>query len=384
MQISQVLLGRWPATTLMSRLPATHPALRWAWAPALLVVLALIYWAFQGSGETTRAAAANARDAQAASTMAAAASVPLTDPQDLMPLAPQDALAINAARPVSTAVVQAAAPLIVSATQSGLRDTALQCLTSALYYEAASEGDDGMRAVAQVILNRVRHPAYPSSVCGVVYQGSTRATGCQFTFTCDGSLARTPSTSGWARSRRIAEAALSGRVFAPVGHSTHYHADYVVPYWASSLNKVNTIGRHIFYSWMGRAGTRAAFRQRYAGVEQLPGPVAVVAETAVVAPPTTSALPVVEQPLTADTATALKTAEQASTLKADRAARRPLLADLEAGKLVATPVRSAQRSAPSPLASSDLQLCERAQPAAPVQPIGGNSSGAREAAGLCS
>jgi spore germination cell wall hydrolase CwlJ-like protein len=86
------------------------------------------------------------------------------------------------------------------------------------------------------VLNRMRHPGYPASICGVVYQGADRTTGCQFTFTCDGSLLRTPLASLWARSRKIAEDALSGRVYAPIGHATHYHADYVLPYWADSLD----------------------------------------------------------------------------------------------------------------------------------------------------
>ena len=69
-------------------------------------------------------------------------------------------------------------------------ERSLQCLTEAVYYEARSESEEGQRAVAQVVLNRVRHPAYPNSVCGVVYQGSERVTGCQFSFTCDGALGR--------------------------------------------------------------------------------------------------------------------------------------------------------------------------------------------------
>ena len=76
---------------------------------------------------------------------------------------------------------------------------ALECLASAVYYEAGNQDDDGERAVAQVVLNRVRHPAFPASVCGVVYEGSTRPTGCQFTFTCDGSLYRQPDADGWRR-----------------------------------------------------------------------------------------------------------------------------------------------------------------------------------------
>jgi hypothetical protein len=143
----------------------------------------------------------------------------------------------------------------------------LQCMTQAIYYEAANEPTDGQRAVAQVVLNRMRSPAYPHSVCGVVYQGSERSTGCQFTFTCDGSLSRVPSAAGWARASAVAAAALSGYVYAPIGWATNYHADYVVPYWAQSLEKIATIGRHIFYRWGGNAGTGSAFTSRYAGAE---------------------------------------------------------------------------------------------------------------------
>ena len=123
--------------------------------------------------------------------------------------------------------------------------------------------------MAQVVLNRMRHPGYPSSVCGVVYQGSDRPTGCQFTFTCDGSLLRAPVASLWARSRKIAQEALAGKVFAPVGHATSYHADYVLPYWADSLDKTVQIGRHIFYRLRGTVGDRKSFFQRYAGAEPL-------------------------------------------------------------------------------------------------------------------
>ena len=148
---------------------------------------------------------------------------------------------------------------------------AQQCLTQAIYYEAASEPDEGQRAVAQVVLNRVAHPAWPNNVCGVVYQGSERSTGCQFTFTCDGSLARTPSASGWRRAARVAREALAGVVYAPVGLATHYHTTAVNPYWASSLDAVGVIGAHIFYRWTGAAGSRSAFSARYRGGEPLPG-----------------------------------------------------------------------------------------------------------------
>ncbi|MEJ2459045.1 MAG: cell wall hydrolase [Novosphingobium sp.] len=110
---------------------------------------------------------------------------------------------------------------------------ALQCLTAAVYYEAASESDAGQRAVAQVVLNRVAHPAFPGTVCGVVYEGSERPTGCQFSFTCDGSLARRPSTLFWNRAGTIARQALNGYVYTPVGLATHYHTVQISPYWAS-------------------------------------------------------------------------------------------------------------------------------------------------------
>jgi hypothetical protein len=144
---------------------------------------------------------------------------------------------------------------------------AQECLAQAVWYEAASESEAGQRAVAQVVLNRVAHPNWPASVCGVVYQGAQRSTGCQFTFTCDGSLARRPSGASWARAQRIAAAALAGEVYAPVGHATHYHTLWVNPYWARTLDHVGTIGAHRFYRNRGAGGEKAAFTMAYAGFE---------------------------------------------------------------------------------------------------------------------
>jgi hypothetical protein len=146
---------------------------------------------------------------------------------------------------------------------------AAECLAQAVWYEAASESEAGQRAVAQVVLNRVAHPSWPSSVCGVVYQGSERSTGCQFTFTCDGSLARRPSGASWARAQRIAAEALNGSVYAPVGLATHYHTLWVNPYWAASLDHIGTIGAHRFYRTRGASGQAAAFTGGYAGLEPL-------------------------------------------------------------------------------------------------------------------
>lgn len=183
----------------------------------------------------------------------------------LMPVSRQEAERLNALRPTDAARVSAAAPFIVAERfRSDQRfELALDCLAQAVYYEAGSESDAGQRAVAQVVLNRVRHPAFPNTVCGVVYQGASLATGCQFTFTCDGSLARRPSAWGWDRARRVALAALSGWVEPRVGTSTHYHASYVLPYWASSLDKVLTVGAHNFYAMRGTMGARGSMSARY-------------------------------------------------------------------------------------------------------------------------
>lgn len=144
---------------------------------------------------------------------------------------------------------------------------AQECLAQAIWYEAASEREAGQRAVAQVVLNRVAHPNWPASVCGVVYQGSERRTGCQFTFTCDGSLARRAGGASWNRAQRIASEALSGSVYEPIGHATHYHTLWVNPYWASSLDHVGTVGAHRFYKNRGAAGEQRAFTSRYSGKE---------------------------------------------------------------------------------------------------------------------
>ena len=191
---------------------------------------------------------------------------PAPPPLLVRQLAPEQALQVNQEIPLTHAPNPVAQPFAFKG-GSTARTQALQCLASAVYYEAGSQDIDGERAVAQVVLNRVRHPAFPASVCGVVYEGSTRPTGCQFTFTCDGSLYRQPDSEGWKRAYRVAEAALSGYVYAPVGYATHYHANYVVPYWASTLAKSTVVGAHIFYRWTGSWGQPAAFTKSYAGHE---------------------------------------------------------------------------------------------------------------------
>lgn len=186
-------------------------------------------------------------------------SPPPVEPVEYAAIAPEDARAINAAVPFVKGPIPPARPFrFIGGPDEFAR--AADCLAAAAYYEA---GDDavGERAVAQVVLNRLRHPAFPKTVCGVVFQGAERTTGCQFTFTCDGALRRTPSPAAWSRAREIATEALRGSVYKPVGWATHYHTDWVVPYWSSSLDKIAELHTHLFFRWTGWWGTGPAFNR---------------------------------------------------------------------------------------------------------------------------
>jgi spore germination cell wall hydrolase CwlJ-like protein len=211
---------------------------------------------------------AEARAAAPATARAADAPNPDFLETALEKIAPDAAVSINASIPLAHVPNPRALSVVFRGAGPLDHERALQCLAQAVYYEARSESEEGQQAVAQVVLNRVRHPSWPSTVCGVVYQGPMRAGGgCQFTFTCDGSLAAIPAGFGWARARRIAADALAGKVFAPVGYATHYHTHQVLPSWAYRLAKVAVIGSHNFYRIPDRWGTPGAFSQRYAAHE---------------------------------------------------------------------------------------------------------------------
>lgn len=210
--------------------------------------------------------------ARLAPTPAVAAAPASAGPEDqavirLQDLSPDAARLWNANNPISTAPNPPARPFNLAA--EGVLDEAraVDCMTAGIYYEAGFESLDGERAVAQVVINRLRNPLFPKTVCGVVFQGSDRPTGCQFTFTCDGSLARKPQDEAWERARKVAIAALHGYVMKKVGNATHYHAAYVAPYWSPTLVKVAVVGQHIFYRWTGGLGLPPAFGGRYAGGE---------------------------------------------------------------------------------------------------------------------
>lgn len=123
------------------------------------------------------------------------------------------------------------------------------CLAKAVYFEARSESELGQLAVAKVVLNRVKDPNFPKTICGVVYQGSDRRNSCQFSFACDGVADEVRSKPAWDRSKRIAQKAIAGdQTIRVIGAATNYHADYVRPKWAKEMRKLIKIGRHIFYS----------------------------------------------------------------------------------------------------------------------------------------
>ncbi|WP_084417896.1 cell wall hydrolase [Henriciella litoralis] len=146
----------------------------------------------------------------------------------------------------------------------------MKCLAEAVYYEARSESKPGQIAVAEVIMNRVRDHRYPNSACGVVYQGATRTTGCQFTFTCDGALSRAPRGKRWEDAKTIAAHVFLDLDEPRTDGATHYHATYVNPVWNSGLVRTSKIGTHVFYRFPRGAewaSARAAQKSRLAKAE---------------------------------------------------------------------------------------------------------------------
>ncbi len=149
------------------------------------------------------------------------------------------------------------APFLLRGALDESRD--LECLSQAVYYEARGETPSGQAAVAQVVLNRVRHPAFPKSVCGVVFQGA-RTSGCQFSFACDGAAKHPLESLAWRRAEKIAAKALDGYVMADVGAATHFHVTGLNAGWGGNLLKVAQIGSHIFYRFGGHNGAAQMFQ----------------------------------------------------------------------------------------------------------------------------
>ena len=183
----------------------------------------------------------------------------------------------------------------------------LECLSEAVYYEARGETPSGQAAVAQVVLNRVRHPSFPQSICGVVFQGAYKRVGCQFSFACDGSMRRGREPGAWNRAQKVASRALSGAVMSEVGAATHFHTTGVAPGWGPRLLRVAQVGMHVFYRFGGRSGAPDAFSRtpqpstaddlptvtlaslpNAPGVDGKPVQVIQLASAVVISPPTTT------------------------------------------------------------------------------------------------
>jgi spore germination cell wall hydrolase CwlJ-like protein len=191
------------------------------------------------AGGMADAAADHARASRIAAQAAGAysnAALPTGDPSLLR-------LARNFDPPATRARARDIVP--ANANAGARRD--LDCLTQAVYFEARGETARGQAAVAQVVLNRVGHPAFPKTVCAVVFQGAQRGRGCQFSFACDGSMRGRRETAAWERARNVAARALSGRVLGDVGAATHFHTTAVAPAWGSQMRRVAQVGMHVFY-----------------------------------------------------------------------------------------------------------------------------------------
>jgi hypothetical protein len=130
-------------------------------------------------------------------------------------------------------------------------ESEIKCLATALYFEARGEGVRGQMAVAQVILNRVKNPAYPKTICGVVYQDAKYLHRCQFSFACDGTHDFIAEKDAWAAALSLARRIVTGgngTIVAEVGDSISYHNTDVNPDWSSSMRRVDRIGHHVFYA----------------------------------------------------------------------------------------------------------------------------------------
>jgi spore germination cell wall hydrolase CwlJ-like protein len=133
-------------------------------------------------------------------------------------------------------------------TEAKSRAKSEKCLAEAVYFEARGEAVRGQIAVAQVVLNRAFSGYYPTTVCGVVYQNKYRHFACQFTFACDNTPDVIREPDMWDRAKKIAKAMLDGQIWLPeVGKSTHYHAYWVRPSWASEMKRMYKFGVHTFY-----------------------------------------------------------------------------------------------------------------------------------------
>ena len=132
----------------------------------------------------------------------------------------------------------------------------VQCMALNVYYEARGSNLADKAAVADVVLNRVNDTRYPNTVCEVVKQGLQDANGnmrrnkCQFSWYCDGKADNPQNQDLYVEAQSIAWNMVEESKYRGITEgATHYHATYVNPRWASTLQLVGRIGAHIFYRW---------------------------------------------------------------------------------------------------------------------------------------
>jgi hypothetical protein len=220
------------------------------------------------------------------------------------------------------------------------RTRELDCLTQAVYFEARGETLRGQAAVAQVVLNRVKHPAFPKTVCAVVFQGAA-SHGCQFSFACDGSMRRSREAGAWDRARKVAARAMSGVVLADVGSATHFHTTGVSPVWGPRMLRVSQVGLHVFYRFNPHARALDAAPERAVFVNL---PVQAMAPTA----PLRIATAMVEQTIDA---TLANSTPQPPAPQAAQTAKPVAIDPPAAGVGTASDVAAQARATSSPAAS---------------------------------
>ena len=180
------------------------------------------------------------------------ASVNLAEENDIPAPAVKRIIAKPAIPMVSSALTVSPQQKMQIVAQRRVRLAEENCLARAVYFESRSESDLGQLAVAKVVLNRVKNPDFPKTICGVVYQGSNNRNSCQFSFACDGLPDDVKSPEAWAHAKSIAQRAIANDpAVAMLGNAVNYHADYVSPKWAHTMRRLTRIGHHIFYAFRG-------------------------------------------------------------------------------------------------------------------------------------
>jgi N-acetylmuramoyl-L-alanine amidase len=127
-------------------------------------------------------------------------------------------------------------------------DAQISCLAKNIYWESRSEPRAGQLAVAHVTINRMVHPKFPATICGVVYQGDESTFGrCQFSWWCDGKSDHPTEHRAWKSAVELAAAVVSGRHSDPTNGALFFHHHKVRPHWATSKRLSAQIGKHLYY-----------------------------------------------------------------------------------------------------------------------------------------